>query len=325
MTRGPAVEAAATETGALAAGARHIEIIEVGPRDGFQMEKTFLPTELKVKTIETLARSGLREIEATSFVHPGVVPQMRDAAEVMERIERQPGVSYLALVPNFRGARRAFDAGVDGLRMVTCVTESYNRANVGLSVAESLQRFERVVEASARRGLEVDAVLAASFGCPFEGEVPRKRMVRVAKDFAAAGSRSLGLGDSAGLATPLQVRELVTAIRDALPEMPLWLHLHDTRGLGMANALAAMELGITRFDTSFGGLGGCPVVVGAAGNIATEETVYMCQGMGLETGVDLDVVREASRGVQRFLGRPLPSRVLRAGTLDELVAANASP
>lgn len=302
-----------------------IEIIEVGPRDGFQMECRFIPTDLKVATIEILARSGVREIEATSFVHPKVVPQMSDAAEVMTRIERRPDVSYLALVPNFRGAERAFDVGVDGLRMVTCVTETYNRRNVGLSMAESLGLFEKVVEAGARRGLRTDVVLAASFGCPFEGEVPIERVVDIARDFVAAGSRALGIGDSAGLATPGEVRSLIKALRDALPETPLWLHLHDTRGMGMANAYAAIEMGITRFDTSLGGLGGCPVVVGAAGNIATEEMIYLCQGLGLGTGVDLDVVREASRGLQTFLGRRLPSRVLRAGTRAELVAANSSP
>ncbi|MEM1179805.1 MAG: hydroxymethylglutaryl-CoA lyase [Acidobacteriota bacterium] len=306
----------------MSAGAA-IEIIEVGPRDGFQMEKTFVPTELKIETIDRLARAGLKEIEATSFVHPRVVPQMRDAAEVMAGIDRVPGVSYLALVPNFRGAERAFDAGVDGLRVVVCVTETYNQANVGLSVAESLERFERIAEAGAARGVRADAVLGASLGCPFEGEVPIERVVQVARDFVASGSRSLGIADSAGLASPPQVRRLLGAVRDALPEIPLWLHLHDTRGLGMANAFAAIEMGITRFDTSLGGLGGCPVVVGAAGNIATEETVYMCHEMGLSTGVDLDGVREASRGVQAFLDRTLPSRVLRAGTRDELMAANA--
>lgn len=303
---------------------KKIDLVEVGPRDGFQMETTFLPTELKIATVERLAEAGLREIEATSFVHPKVVPQMRDAAEVMAGIRRREGVQYLALVPNLRGAERALAARVDGLRMVVCVTETYNLANVGLRVDQSLALFEQVVAESRARGLRADVVLGAALGCPFEGEVPVARVVDVARRFVAAGSTAVGIADSAGLAGPRQVRSVLGAVREALPDTALWLHLHDTRGLGIANALAALEMGIDRFDTSFGGLGGCPVVKGATGNIATEDMVYLCQDLGIETGIDLDLLRAASRGVQSYLGRPLPSAVLQAGTLEELVAANRS-
>ena len=304
---------------------RRVRLVEVGPRDGFQMESRFLPTELKIATIERLVGAGVREIEATSFVHPGVVPQMADAENVLAGLERRPGVAYLALVPNLRGAERALAAGVDGLRQVIVVTERYNQRNVGLSVDESVRIFGEVARRSEADGLEANAVLGAAFGCPLEGEVPLARVVEVARRCVELGSRQIGLADSAGLGNPLQVRRLVTEVREALPDVPLWLHLHDTRGLGLANALAGLEMGIDRFDTALGGLGGCPVIAGASGNIATEEMIYLCQEMGLSTDLDLSGIREASRAVESFLERELPSRVLRAGTRDELVALNAVP
>ena len=302
-----------------------VRIVEVGPRDGFQAEARFLPTELKVETIERLAASGIRDIEAVSFVHPRVIPQMADAAEVMASIERRPGVRYLALVPNLKGAERALEAGVDGLRLVVCVTETYNRNNVGLSVAESLALFTDIVRLAGESGVPASTVLSVAFGCPFEGDVPEERVLDLARRFVDAGSAELGLADSAGLAHPLQVRRLLRRVQEALPAVPKWLHLHDTRGLGLANAVAAMAEGVATFDTSLGGLGGCPIMKGASGNIATEDILYLCREMGLETGVNLDDVRQASRGVEAFLERELPSRVLRAGTREELVARNRAP
>ncbi|MCP3958464.1 MAG: hydroxymethylglutaryl-CoA lyase [bacterium] len=298
----------------------HVRIVEVGPRDGFQAESRFIPTELKVEIIERLAAAGVRDIEAVSFVHPRVIPQMADAAEVMARVERRPGVRYLALVPNLKGAERALEAGVDALRLVVCVTETYNRNNVGLSVDESLELFGDVVRLAG--DVPTSVVLAVAFGCPFEGEVPEDRVLDLARRFVDLGSAELGIADSAGLANPLQVHRLLRRLAEALPGVPKWLHLHDTRGLGLANAVAAMEEGIDTFDTSLGGLGGCPIMKGASGNIATEEMLYLCHEMGLATGVDLDAVRDASRALEAFLGRELPSRVLRAGTREELVARN---
>ncbi len=299
-----------------------IRVIEVGPRDGFQMERSFIPTGLKVEIVEGLAASGLTEIEAVSFVHPEVIPQMADAAEVMARIERREGVHYLALVPNLRGAERALEARADGLRLVVCVTETYNRRNVGLTIEESIALFGEMVRLGESAGVPVSAVLSVAFGCPFEGDVPEERVLELARRFAGLGSRELGLADSAGLANPLQVRRLLSRLRAELPDTPLWLHLHDTRGLGLANAAAAIEEGIDAFDTSLGGLGGCPIMVGASGNIATEDFVHLCHEIGLATGVDLDGVRAASRKLERFLERRLPSRVLAAGTRDELYALN---
>ncbi len=304
---------------------KKVRIVEVGPRDGFQMEGRFIPTERKVATIDRLAAAGIRDLEAVSFVHPRVIPQMADAAEVMAGIERRPGVRYLALVPNLKGAERALDAGADGLRLVVCVTETYNRNNVGLSVAESVDLFSGVVGLAEPAGVPVSVVLAVAFGCPFEGEVPEDRVLDLAAEFLDRGSAELGIADSAGLANPLQVRRLLGRINGSFPEVRKWLHLHDTRGFGIANAVAAMEVGIDTFDTSLGGLGGCPIMRGASGNIATEEMVYLCREMGIETGVDLDGVRDASRTMATFLERELPSRVLAAGTREELVARNRPP
>ncbi len=298
-----------------------LRLVEVGPRDGFQMESRFIPTELKVETIDRLARSGVREIEAVSFVHPRVIPQMADAAEVMARIERRPGVRYIALVPNLRGAERALEAGVDAIRLVVCVTETYNQRNVGLSVEESAADFGQIVELAGGEGVPVSAVLGATFGCPFEGKVQDERVLSVASRFVDLGSAELGLADSAGLGQPLQIRRILRKVRAAFPETPLWAHLHDTRGFGIANAYAAMQEGIDTFDTSLGGLGGCPIMRGATGNIATEDLVYLCREMGIETGVSLDGVRDSSRRLEDFLERSLPSLVLRAGTHEELVAS----
>jgi hydroxymethylglutaryl-CoA lyase len=251
-----------------------------------------------------------------------VIPQMRDADEVMSRIRRRPGVRHGALVPNLKGAERALAAGADFLRLVLCTSETYNQKNVGMSIASSLQVLGEVVERADEAGVPVGAVLGVTFGCPFEGAISDQTVLALAREIAARGGSSLGLADSAGLANPLQVRRLVRLVRAALPDLPLWMHLHDTRGLGLANALAALEEGVVTFDTSFGGLGGCPIMRGASGNIATEDFVYLCHEMGVSTGVDLDLVREVSNVMVGFLGHGLPSRILAAGTPAELVARN---
>ncbi len=301
---------------------KRVQIVEVGPRDGFQAEDRFLPTELKIQLLGDLAAAGLSHIEVTSFVHPKVIPQMEDAVEVMTAARELDGVKRISLVPNLKGAQRALEAGSEELRLVVCVTEAYNQRNVGLTVGQSLELFAEIVALAEPKGVPASAVLAVAFGCPFEGLVEESRVVELARQFAQRGSAQIGLADSAGLGNPVQVRSLVRGVQQALPEMPLWLHLHDTRGLGMANALAALEAGVTTFDTSFGGLGGCPVMKGATGNIATEDLVYALHTMGVETGVDLDRLRRASRRLASFLGRKLPSRVLAAGTHRELVDRN---
>ena len=301
-----------------------VRVVEVGPRDGFQMEARQIPTELKIEVIERLSRSGLAEIEAVSFVHPRVIPQMRDAAEVMHGLKRQPGVLYSALVPNVRGAERALTAGADGLLAIVSATESYNRRNVGMSVLESIEQLEQIVAVADDR-VPVAATLVVSFGCPFEGQVAVAELVERSRRLAGTGIAELGLADTAGLAHPLLVRDVVAQVRDALPELPLRLHLHDTRGLGLANAMAGLEEGVAAFDAALGGLGGCPVMRGASGNLATEDFVNLCNEIGVHTGIDLEAIRSASRSIQTFLERELPSKLLATSTREELYALNRDP
>lgn len=298
-----------------------VRVVEVGPRDGFQMEREPIPTDLKVRTIEALTGAGLREIEVASFVHPRVIPQMRDAAEVLARIGRREDVRYWALVPNLEGAQRALEAGVGGVHGVVCVTETYNRRNVGLSVAESVDQLVRIVRL-VDRSVPVAVTMAATFGCPFEGQLTDEQLLGVAEALVGAGIDELGLADTVGLGHPPLVRRVVGRMRERWPELPLRMHLHDTRGLGLANAIAALEEGVDAFDTAFGGLGGCPMIRGASGNLATEDFVHLCAEVGVETGVDLKGVRRVSRELERFLDRRLPAKMLACGTREELYAAN---
>ena len=300
-----------------------VTIVEVGPRDGFQMEKAFIPTDLKIRVIDLLSDAGLRSIEVTSFVNPKVIPQMADAAEVMARISRRSGATYKVLVPNLRGAERALNTKPDTLELVIVASESYNQKNVGLSVDQSIAACAEVARAAAARSVPLEVVIGTSFGCPIEGPVPETQVERIARAVAACGISRLSLADSIGSGNPAQVSRLVARIKGALPGMPLSLHLHNTRGLGLANALAGFQAGIDTFDAGLGGLGGCPIFPGATGNVATEDVVNLFEEMGVSTGVHLDKVREASRLMQQFLGRPLPSYILRVGTAAELFAKAA--
>ena len=302
---------------------KSVTIVEVGPRDGLQMEKAFVPTDIKVRVINLLSEAGLRSIEATSFVSPKVIPQMMDAGEVMAAITRRPGTTYKVLVPNLKGAERAFEAKADALELVIVASEGYNKRNVGLTVDQSIAACAEIAKAAAGRSIPLEVVIGTSFGCPIEGHVPEEQVERIARAVAAFGISRLSLADSIGSANPAQVRRLVARISSALPAMPLSLHLHNTRGLGIANALAGFEAGIDTFDAGLGGLGGCPVFPGATGNVATEDMVNVFEEMGVKTGVDLGKVREASRLMQQFLNRPLPSYILRVGTTAELYAKAA--
>ena len=300
-----------------------VTIVEVGPRDGFQMEKAFIPTDLKVRVIDLLSEGALRSIEATSFVNPKVIPQMADAAEVMGRITRRPGITYKALVPNLKGAERAIEAKADALELVIVASESYNRKNVGMSVDQSIAACAEIAKTAASRAVPLEVVIGTSFGCPIEGAMPEAQVERIARAVAGFGISRLSLADSIGSGNPVQVTRLVARIKNALPGMPLSLHLHNTRGLGLANAVAGFQAGIDTFDAGLGGLGGCPVFPGATGNVATEDLVNLFEEMGVPTGINLDKVREASRLMQQFLDRPLPSYILRVGTAAELFAKTA--
>lgn len=295
-----------------------VTIVEVGPRDGFQVEAKLIPTELKVRVINELAAAGVRKIEATSFVSPRMVPQLADAADVVAGVERRPGVRYTALVPNLRGAERAVEAGADGVRLVVTTTETYNRKNVGLAVNQSLEMCREILLQLEGTPMTVEAVIALAFGCPFEGPVSEERVVELAHRFVDMGIRELSIADSVGLGNPAQVQRVMARLRAELAGVELSMHLHDTRGLGLANALAAMQAGIATFDASLGGLGGCPVLSDGAGNIATEDMVNMCEEMGIATGIDVTAVQQTSKTVQTYLGRRLASRVLGAGTPTQL-------
>ncbi len=291
---------------------QRVVITEVGPRDGLQNEARTIPTDQKVALIERLAETGLRRIEAASFVHPRAVPQMADAAQVMASLSRRPDVTYVALVPNEVGARNAIAAGADELAVVVSASESHNRANLNRSIAETLQEIAKVSQLARQAGLPWAGYVSTAFGCPYEGAVAPERVLALARELRDLGAYAIALGDTIGVANPRQVHELVARFLAELPGVPLRLHFHDTRGAALANVLAAMDAGADQFDGSVGGLGGCPYAPGASGNVATEDLVAMLAAMGIETGVDLAALVEVSWFAEQIVGRPLEGRVRRA-------------
>jgi hydroxymethylglutaryl-CoA lyase len=297
---------------------KSVRIREVGPRDGFQNEPEVIPTEEKVRLIRMLAASGLRRIEVTSFVRPDVIPQLADAEQVLEGLERHDGVAYSVLIPNEKGLERALAhrERFDEINLFLSASETHNQKNVNSTIAESLAGLERTIARGLEAGLPCEGVIAVSFGCPYEGEVPPERVFEIATRLAEAGCEEVGFGDTTGMANPRQVSEFFAAARERLQGIELTAHFHNTRGQGLANAVAALEQGIDSFESAFGELGGCPVPPGSTGNIATEDLVSMLHEMGTDTGVDLPKLIEASRAVQELLGRPLGAHVLRAGPVD---------
>ena len=297
---------------------KSVRIREVGPRDGFQNEPEVIPTDEKVRLIRMLAASGLRRIEVTSFVRPDVIPQLADAEQVLTGLERHDGVAYSVLIPNEKGLERALAHRdrFDEIDLFLSASETHNQKNVNSSIAESLAGLERTIARGLEEGLRCEGVIAVSFGCPYEGEVPAERVFEIAERLAEAGCEEVGFGDTTGMANPRQVGEFFAAARERLNGVELTAHFHNTRGQGLANAVAALEQGVDSFESAFGELGGCPVPPGSTGNIATEDLVSMLHEMGTETGVDLPKLIEASRAVQELLGRPLGAHVLRAGPVD---------
>jgi hydroxymethylglutaryl-CoA lyase len=293
-------------------------IREVGPRDGFQNEPEVIPTIEKARLIAMLVRSGLRRIEVTSFVRPDVVAQLADAEEVLAAVDRPGGVSYSVLIPNERGLERALAHRdrFDEVNLFLSASETHNRRNVNRTIAESLSGLERVVERARAEGLRCEGVISTSFGCPYEGEVPPARVFEIAERLVAAGCEEVAFGDTTGMANPRQVGEFFSAATSRVRGVELTAHFHNTRGQGLANVLAALEQGIDSFESAFGELGGCPVPPGSTGNIATEDLISMLHEMGIQTGVDLRRLLEASRAVQALLGRPLGAHLLRAGPID---------
>ncbi len=297
-----------------------ISVREVGPRDGLQNEDP-VPTEDKVELIDRLSATGVTRIEAVSFVRPAAIPQMADAEEVWKRITRAPAVRYSALVPNLRGAARALDSGLAEIEAVVSASDTHNRKNVNRGTEESLDDIAVIIDQAHQRGAACQVIVSTAWGCPYEGDVPVSRVIGVAGRAVADGADSISFGDTTGMATPRRVRELVGGFRDAHPDVPLNLHFHNTRGTGLANVLAALELGVADFDASVGGLGGCPYAPGATGNIATEELVHMVEDMGVATGIDLAAMIDAAADAERIIGRQLPSQVLRAGPRTRTIPA----
>jgi hydroxymethylglutaryl-CoA lyase len=289
-----------------------ISLREVGPRDGLQNEDP-IPTDAKVRLVDALSQTGVGRIEAVSFVHPKVIPQMADADEVWARITRNPTVRYSALVPNLRGAERALDRGFTEIEVVVSASDTHNRRNVNRSTDESLDDIARIVALGHARGATCEVIVSTAYGCPYEGDVPVERVLWVVDRAIRAGADSVSYGDTTGMGTPTRVTRLVGETRSAHPELQLGLHFHNTRGTGLANVLAALELGVTDFDASVGGLGGCPYAPGATGNVCTEDLVHMVEDMGVDTGVDLEAMLEAARLAEELVGHTLPSQVLRAG------------
>ncbi|MCI0690246.1 MAG: hydroxymethylglutaryl-CoA lyase [Sporichthyaceae bacterium] len=289
-----------------------LSLREVGPRDGLQNEDP-VPTEAKVALINALSGTGVGRIEAVSFVHPKAIPQMADADAVWSGIDRNAAVRYSALVPNLRGAQRALDAGFTEIEAVVSASDTHNRKNVNRSTAESLDDIAALLALAHERGATCQVIVSTAFGCPYEGEVPPERVHWVVDRALADGADGISYGDTTGMATPSRVTQLVGETRMRHPELALNLHFHNTRGTGLANVLAALQLGVSDFDASVGGLGGCPYAPGATGNIATEELVHMVEDMGVATGIDLDAMIAAAAEAEQLVGRKLPSQVLRAG------------
>lgn len=289
-----------------------VRITEVGPRDGLQNEKGNISTDEKVAFINALIDAGFERIEATSFVSPKWVPQMADAAEVYQKIKKKPGVKYIALVPNEKGMEAALQNKVNAIAVFTAASETFNKKNINRSIEESLQDIQGLVKQAQEEKIWVRGYISTAFGCPYEGKISPAAVVEVTKRLLEMKVDEISIGDTIGVANPKQVEEVVGLLLKETPAEKIALHFHDTRGTALANVLTGLQMGITKFDSSAGGLGGCPYAPGAAGNVATEDLVYMLQGMGIETGIDLEKLSQASLAVARALGRPLPGKYLQA-------------
>jgi hydroxymethylglutaryl-CoA lyase len=298
---------------------QQVRVREVGPRDGFQNEPEVIATADKIALIDRLARTGVKRLEITSFVRPDVMPQLADAPEVLRGVDIPEGVTRSVLIPNARGLDNAMELRehFDEINVFCSASETHNKKNVNRTIEESLSGLEGVVARAREAGLRCEAVISTSFGCPYEGHIAPEKVLGIAQRFRDFGCTEIGFGDTTGMANPLQVRRFFDQAADALgDDVELTAHFHNTRGSGLANALAALEAGVTSFESSFGELGGCPVPKGATGNIASEDLVSMLHEMGVETGIDLAKLLDASRAVREVLGRPLGSHTLVAGPID---------
>ena len=297
-----------------------VKLREVAPRDGFQSLKDFLPTEQKLQVIEAVVKAGVKDIEATSFVSPKAIPQLRDASDLLAQVPRQ-GVSHAAMVPNLRGAQDAITAKADQLVVVISATESHNQENVRRSIDESLGDLDAIFTLAKESDTPVIGALAVSFGCPYQGDVPEKDVFRVVDEYISRGAVSIILADTTGMTTPTRVKFMVLKFRERFPGVEFTLHFHNNRGTAMANLLSALMAGATTFDTALGGIGGCPYVPQAAGNLPTEDVVYMLEDMGVSTGIALEKLIQAAQLLEKFLGYSLPGQVMKSGPRDPKLAA----
>ena len=304
--------------------AAKVEIVEVGPRDGLQSEPEIMPAAVKVEFIKRSLAAGIRHLEVASFVHPKLVPQMADAEEVLAALPRDLGAVYIGLILNWKGFERALAAGVDEVGMAVVASNTFNQRNQGVDTEVSIGVWEKVAAAAAKEGLRSSVTIGAAFGCPFEGEVPVARVVELAKRLAEANPAQLALADTIGVGVPDQVTELIGAVQEAVPHIPLRCHFHNTRNTGLANAQAAVKAGVASLDASTGGIGGCPFAPAATGNIPTDDLVYMLNRSGVETGVDLEKVIENSHWLAEQLGRTVPAMLPKAGMFPENVVQSAA-
>ena len=293
-----------------------VTIVEVGPRDGLQNEANFVPTEQKIELINCLSQTGLGRIEITSFVHPKAIPQLQDSEEIVKRIERKAGIIYSTLVPNEKGLERALAAGVEEIALFVSASETHNQKNVKMSISDSLKGFRSIAEKALTHGIRMRGYVVTAFGCPYEGRISSEKVESIVDEYRSLGVHEIALGDTTGMANPVEVSRMVSRILRRLDEKTnLALHIHDTRGAALANILSALQEGVVIFDGSIGGLGGCPYAPGASGNVATEDLVNMLEEMGIETGIDLNRLIGCAKYARTIIQKDLPSHLLSAGTI----------
>ncbi len=292
--------------------AQKITIVEVGPRDGLQYEKEFFPTEKKIELINLLTQSGLPKIEVSSFIHPKVIPQFTDVVDVFQAIDKKEGVTYSALIPNVKGCQRALELPVDELAMFVSASESHNKKNVNMCVDDSLNALQEVAEMGLKAGKSLRGYVVTAFGCPYQGRIPLEQVMRVVQSYVDMGVHEVSLGDTTGMANPVQVEELVKRLKERFPDLAIAGHFHNSRGTGLVNAFAAYKAGVRIFDSSVGGIGGCPTALGAMGNIATEDFVNLMEESGVDTGVDFEKLLKASAHAEQVIGTELPTFTLKA-------------
>ena len=306
---------------------KEVRVTEVGPRDGFQSEKTVLKTEDKIDIINNLIEAGFPRIEVSSFVSPKAIPQLADAETILSKVNRSSETILAALVPNSRGALRAVEAKLDQIVVFLSASESHNKKNVNRSVEESLQGFREIADIAGKNNIPIQGDIATAFGCPFEGNISSKKLANISKEYKQMGFKGVTLGDTTGMATPVVVTDAINSIRDNVPDFNITLHFHNTRGVGLANVMTGLNEGITDYESCFGGMGGCPFAPNATGNICSEDLIYLLHEMGIETGIDLDKTIEIAKKVESLVGHKLPGQVMRAGqrllsySMDEVPTA----